>query len=125
MRHFLKEVVDENILNQKYMVLKIDLDPKEKKENKQVYGAIWFDREAAKSEILREECHNPLDEKMIVVIEAGIPDGPGFRFLFSVIGSQGLELLPYESEFLIGSLYRVVGSMESIPETGTGKIEFK
>lgn len=125
-RHFMEDVIDENIRNHKYALLKIDLDPKEKEDNKQVYGAIWFDREAANKDILREECHNPLDEKMIVVIDDGIPDGSGFRFLFSVIGSNGMEHLPYEdSEFLIGSLYRVVGSMVTVPETGTGKIEFK
>lgn len=122
----MNDVVNENNLNHKYIMLKIDLDPKEKEENKQVYGAIWFDREAAKNDILREECFNPLDEKMIVVIDNGIPDGSGFRFLFSVIGSQLLEHIPYEdSEFKIGSLYRIVGSMASVPETGTGKIEYK
>lgn len=117
----LNKVLKKNWEDHRYLVTRIDLDPKEKADNPKVFGAIWFDRETCKDEILREVTENPADAEMILILEDGIGDGSSFRFLFAAMGSN---LIPFTPEFKVGSIWRLAGKLMGDAETGKGKITF-
>ena len=121
MSDYLNKVMQENWEEHRYRVMGLDLNPKEKKDNPKVYGAIWFDRECYKYEILREVTDNPLDAEMIIIVNDGIGDGSSFRYLFSVIGSK---IMPFEPELKVGSIFRLAGKIIGDAESGKGKMTF-
>lgn len=113
---FLNNVIEENRINLRYQVTGIDLNPKEKETNPNVYGAIWFDRECSKKDLLREP---GIDGEIIYIINDATPDGANFRYLFSLVGFSGEEWVP---DIKIGALYQLVGSLVSEPREGRGTI---
>ena len=114
----LNNLIREQVMNHKYEVVGIDFFPKEKETNEKVYGAIWFDREAVKNDILREP---GIDGEMIVLIDDGNPGDGSFRYLFSLIGASGVK---WEPNIKVGALYQLVGNMIGGGREGKGTIEF-
>lgn len=98
------------------LVTKIDLNPKEKKDNDKVFGAIWFDHEVVKGELLREP---GIDGEIICILADGFFDGASFRYLFSLVGASTVEWI---ANIQIGARFTLVGSMIGETSSDTGKI---
>lgn len=114
----LDKILQENQANHRYQVLKVDFNPNEKANDPRVYGAIWFDREAAPKDVLKE---SGIDGEMILILDKAYDDNAGFRFTFSLIGAAGVEWVP---SIEVGSLYQIAGSFIGGVSQGKGKIEF-
>lgn len=118
-KDMLNKIFEENAMNQRYLVTGIDFNPKEKEVDNGIFGAIWFDRECVKHDILREP---GIDGEMILIRYDPIPDGGNFKCLFSIFGASDVEWQP---NINVGAIYQLVGSMIAKDSTkGMGTIQF-
>jgi len=116
----LRRAMEDNRLNHRYEVLGIKLSPRE--DDGRVYGAIWFDRECGKNDILwKPKVEGESDGQTILILDDGDPQGPGFRFLFGVTEPGEAK---WVEDLQIGDMFQLIGSVIGKASEGRGGIEF-